>query len=361
MRKPLGVMIGLWVLFAVRVAVPAMAAGAREAQIQALAEQLETDVKAWIREEPIKSDSASKLKAFVYDEESISALQAVLAKPRRPFVKLYVTCKLLEPLRSTGTKPARKALPMVKNLRSKFGQYKQLRKYSEGALRRLLIPEYRKGVSVQARLRQVARIQRERDKKRARELPIKQHNEMVYSLDKTYIHLQILADDPKEDEALFQALVQAEKKNLLIFSDIVSIINNETKSMKRQRAGTFYDKILELGKKVRHKRDTYNCPGEVQLKPAENSTFYKQDIRPGIVLLDLANKLAAAAGKKKVKVPGINEVDAYVLLNVARKLAASGDTRTAIKRLDYLLGRYKKTPAAKEARALRDKLTRRSQ
>ncbi len=333
------------------------AAPLTEEKVATLARQMETDAKAWFREKKVESSVHAELKSARYDDATVQAIEKELAKPRKSDISLYIAVQFFRPFLMAKTEIIRKALPLVKNTHSKYNRYRTLRRLSKSAGARLKIPPLRPGLSAEARLRQVATIQSLREKKRAREFPVKQYNALVYHIEKIYRQLQVLADTPEQDEEIVAALSKALSARRLIFKDILASLRAASPKMNVKRASKLYEQILPAANKLRYERLLLENRGDVRITPTGTSRHKSATTYVGIELLELVNLLAPPARQPAMKVPSFSEVWGWGTLQSAKKHLRAGRKSAAARLINDVLRRGSSqipsgSPVRAEARKL---------
>ncbi len=300
-------------LAALLIASDARAGAVRKDGLEALVKLLEADAEAWVKEEPLTDEAGKKLKAVAYDSESLPALKAALAGTySKQLVQMYVASKLLEPMLRAKTEVVRQAMPTVRQVHARAGRYKKFRRHSKSALRKYKIPKFKKGVSAQARMNQMAKVLRRRESKRLKELAILQHNHLVHEVEKLHCQLMATANQRQYDELLVRKLIQCEDRKDWFFAEVSDIIARRVAKMDKQRAKFFYDKLDGPARKLRYAKKTYIDRGKAIIRPAANSGFRQVKLQmTGRRLLGLLNALAKRAGMPAVKVPSRSDVDKY--------------------------------------------------
>lgn len=304
--------------------------GIRAAALEELVKRIEEVAEIWRQDRPDADtepqaviDLERRIKAVTYDEKSIEAFSKQLKTSRKDPVNLYVANKLIAPLLLAKTEVVRKALPTVRLFQARFRRYSPLPKHSARFLRSLQYPKGGQRKSQEHMLRIIARVDKAREAKLARERVILLHNRQVFRLETMTVKVMVLADDPEEDRKIIAMLTAAEKQGSWAYAEIVAILRAQAGKVSPQRAEFFYDALSLLGEKLHWERKSYTHPCDAALKANENSTFVKKAGYPGVRLLGTANQFAPAARQPALKTPTKKQVDAYVKAQARKKKAAA--------------------------------------
>jgi hypothetical protein len=173
------------------------------------------------------------------DTASAQAVGEAIGEVRGLLEAMYVANHLLVPFMHTGNNemPEREtAAVLIEPLENieKRGRYKRLPPFNEKAAERLAMPEAEAVEKMDAErlLRHVARIQRRRDQKHARELPVIINNQLLWDLQIRLWRMKILASTPETATEIAQAAVELEKEGNGMFIHILRSIKD---SIKRNR------------------------------------------------------------------------------------------------------------------------------
>jgi len=285
---------------------------ARAEQLTVLFEELKKSAADRLARKSFDKSAETKTNALVYDEQSITDLKTVLEVKSNDPTSIYAARVLLQPILRAKPEVIKAAIPEVDRIRKKIGRYKSFKQYRDTELKKLQFPEFKKGVSAEAMLKAMNKVQKLRDKKLDKETPIKMHNLELHRIVGTQIQLILTARDVKEDKKLFVLFRELDKKKLEDCFAVTANISRYAKGMKVERARTIRDQCIKLGNKLKVVRREYACPTLMALHPAANSGIVKRNNYPGINLLTCANAINKIIGDPAIKVPTVAEVNKYI-------------------------------------------------
>jgi len=309
MRYQVAALTAVFLAVTVAIASAVETAGVSREQLDALTGELEAQGKKWFGGEPVSGDLEKKLEEVRYDDDSLAALRSALGGRRSRPIALYVANHLLQPLLRADRAVIVKMLPTVRNLRSRHVKYQQLPKYADAAIAGLAMPPFDSRESAAVTMRKIAAVDKLRQEKIRRELPVARNNEQAYKLDITCVRLMLLAEDAEQDKLVMGKLVEEGNRGSYLFADIINAITASARHMSASRAKYFYEELRKLGERLRWERKDYVHPGQARLNPAGNSDFAPRRDYPGRLLLGAVNKLASKAQMPEVAIPSNQEIN----------------------------------------------------
>jgi len=294
----------------------ALAAGVSKEKLNETVKKLQANAEKWLKGEEIDKSVDRQLGGIAFDKESVAHLQVFLKSAKRDAAGLYVVNKLLGRLEKADVETIRTALPDVKNLHSRTrNAYRSFPKVSRGQIASLKLPTYSSRLTTDAIMGRMAALDKQRDVKVARDIPLAKHNEMVYELAKKAIRLMCMAGDARDDTYLARNLFLEERKGDAIFATIADELGAHARKMDPQRATKLYAMFRpHVSRLAMQNRKSYVCRGKSTINRTQTSTYGKADEYAGIKVLGTMNKIADAAKNKaapRVKVPTRQQIEEY--------------------------------------------------
>jgi len=330
------------------------AAGFRWDKLEA---QLVAEAEAWSQALGEPAEPAALLQTMPVGPEAIDHVVEMVRKPRRSPISLHVADRLAERVLEAEPAPeTARTLHAALQPLLRRERYRDVPRYSAAQLRPLEIGRFRKNATPQQRLHDAARVQELRDRKIARELPVKKHNEALYRLRLHTYRLALRADEPQRDQEVLAALTEALQERRLLCVKLAEAIEEAAPAMKPSRAKTLYEGLREVAQEHKYYVGPLVNPGEILLRPADNSqahTLLKQT--PGVPLVRAVNALAAVAGAEPMDEPTEQEVAAHQLLREAKAKLGSREPKdlfAGVNGLAEISKKYPDTPAARQAAEL---------
>ena len=280
--------------------------GARQDELEALVKEIEAAGETLLDEKPAAADTmvTLKVKALTYDKESIQPLTALLNKTRKDPINLYVTNKLLMPLLAAKPEVVKAAIPLLKTMRARSGEYRQFLQYSPAQLKQYNFPtDIRDAGTPEQAMARISSIKDLQKQKMALERAVAVHNQQLQEFDKAYYAL-VLMGEPAEDSRLADTIVQEERKGATTWMIVLAAIQSEAPKMTAQRAKMLYESLLKVGEAMlRLPAKAYVDLGNAKLLPNANSTFGRVSTQAGIAVLTTVNQLATPAKMPAIKIP----------------------------------------------------------
>jgi hypothetical protein len=220
---------------------PAAAAGLTQEKLNGIFKKLEANGELWLKDEQIPADAKVDLNSVRFDKDSAAYLEPILRSSRREPSRLWAINKLLNRLQQADAETIQAVLPAVKALHGRIkGTYRSFPKLTDRQADSLKLPPYDERITTAFIMGRMALLDKQRDAKVAREVPLAKHNEAVYDLEKNTYRLMCLAGDPREDTACAKALFVEEGRGNAIFITIADAISEHARKMTPERARKLY-------------------------------------------------------------------------------------------------------------------------
>jgi len=302
------------VVLALLCAAGAVHAAVTPAQFNEAVKALEANAELWAKDEPIGSAAQAALSKIRFDKNSVPLLQTFLRSAKRDPAGLYVVNKLLDRLLLSDSATITAAVTDVKNFQSRLrNAYRPFPKMSRTQQAALKMPAYSPRLTTDAIMARMAVIDRQRDIKVARDLPVAKYNQMVGKLTENTYRLICLAGDPREDAVLVRTMLLEERAGRAGFLQIANALAAAAPKMDPDRAKKLYAALrTHASRLAMQKKKKYEDYGKVNLRRDDTSTFETKDDYAGIRLITTLNKIAEAAKDPscpKLKVPNSKQID----------------------------------------------------
>jgi hypothetical protein len=277
-------------------------AGVTAAEMAALGKKLEKEAELRLADQPPTAAIEREIKALTYDENSIGPLSTELRRSRKPQIGVFVAVKLLQPLLMADRPVIAKAMPVVRGVHSRYARYRKLPNYTKAQLKQFELPAKPRGNAEQV-LAQVARVERNRQTKMAREQDVVWYNKQAVRLEHIYYELMLYLEDSNTDRAIVQTIVKAERQGDLLWHDLVEMVKRHARKLDPARAEFFYEQFKELGERNKWKQRKYRDMDHAKILADANSSFDSEDEKPLFTFWKAANVLATTAKKPALKIP----------------------------------------------------------
>ncbi len=197
------------------------------------------------------------------DATSAEAIGEAITDVRGLLEAMYVANHLLIPFMhdSKDMPEPQTAAVLIKPLEQieQRGRYKKLPPFNEKAAERLAMPEAEIAEKLDADrlMRMVARIQRMRDRKHERELPVIINNQLLWDLQRSLWRMKIVASTPETATEIAQAAIELEKEGNGMFIHILRSIKEATKRrrLEKETCQAYWDVLVERYKTFKNMSD----------------------------------------------------------------------------------------------------------
>lgn len=301
------------VLFPLAAEAAKPAAPARAEQLTALFNEFKASAKKRLTPGSFDVSVEGKAKLLVYDEQSVVDLKTVLKKMKRNDpTSIYAARVLLQPLLRAKPEVMLAGISEADSARRKAGKYKNFKQINEADIEKHKFPEFDPDESAIERLKKMNKVQKLRDTKLKKDMPIQMHNLEVYRILQTRILLAMAVKDPGEDKKLFRLFSELENKGLHDCFSVIGNIQHRVKGMKPERARAFRDRCIKLGNQLKVERREYLVPTRMVVRGNANSVIGKQTDYPGLKLLTCANEINKVLKEPEIKVPTAAKINEYI-------------------------------------------------
>lgn len=293
----------------------AHAQGMTKEQYGQLVGKVEANAKTWVEQDTEDAATNAALTSLRYNDELLGELTTTLNVTRKDPMSVYVAAKLLYQLvpdqkeqQYLTPELARKILPTVKTVVGKQAKFLPYPMYGKLALKAFEIPANFTAKEVSpAVVAALDKIHQLRAEKLAKDKPVAQHNRFASDINRLYVRLLYVANDPKEDEEFFKQLTEFEAAGVAEFNYMLALLGGKVPEMPAERAKRFYEDLAKLAPGMKWKIGYYGDHTSPMLPPADNSRPYIAGFGTGLELYKLVNALADKGACAKM--PGATEAD----------------------------------------------------
>ena len=275
------------------------AGGISSQDLMALRQELQQAGQRWLDGEGVDANLQRQLKGVSYDAASLEALRDALEPPpgeqTDETIDLYVTTRLIQPLRLATQDVVRQALPIVGEQYQRLAVYEKLPHWTDEELRRMATPQRKRGESDKDFRERLAEAQRLKQQMVARQRETQLHNGAVKELHEQYVSLLLRADQADADAKVLEMLSEAAKAQRWEMVEILSRIRSAAGSMTKEQAAKFYNALKDMWKPQSMTALMLVDEGDVVTSDTGNPSLASHSESPGKQLLATINALATTA------------------------------------------------------------------